>query len=62
MSQSVHLAEIACPHCHLFTRADYKRCLHCRKPLEVKEQRLSTGNPADSRTNGESTRPDREPD
>ena len=26
---------IYCPSCHLSTRADFKRCLHCRKPLPV---------------------------
>jgi hypothetical protein len=62
MSQSVHLAEIACPHCNLFTRADYKRCLHCGKPLEVKEQPTSRVNPAaDPGTTGASSRHDNEP-
>ncbi|HUQ92114.1 MAG TPA: hypothetical protein VM120_10575 [Bryobacteraceae bacterium] len=33
-TQTIHLAEIHCPHCYLSTRADYERCLHCRKALK----------------------------
>jgi hypothetical protein len=40
--QTVRLAQTCCPHCHLLTRADFERCLHCRKHLrESSQERLS---------------------
>jgi len=32
---AVRLNETYCPYCHLSTRADYRQCLHCRKPLKT---------------------------
>ena len=33
--QAVRLNKTYCPYCHLSTRADYQRCLHCGKPLKT---------------------------
>lgn len=33
--QAAGLKETYCPYCHLSTRADCERCLHCRKPLKT---------------------------
>ena len=32
-AQTVALKETYCAYCHLSTRADHGRCLHCGKPL-----------------------------
>jgi uncharacterized paraquat-inducible protein A len=36
--QTIRLKEVYCPHCHLSTRADYPRCIHCRKPFRSSPQ------------------------
>ena len=32
-NQVTRLKEIYCPYCHLSTRTDHERCVHCRKPI-----------------------------
>lgn len=49
-SENARLAQTACPHCHLLTRADYRKCLHCGKPLQS-----STSRPPVERDGGESS-------
>jgi hypothetical protein len=35
--ENVRLAQTCCPNCHLMTRSDYKKCLHCGKRLGALE-------------------------
>lgn len=53
-AQTAHLKETYCLHCHLSTRADSERCLHCRKPLNLKTslqpRALRNGRESDGQT------------
>ena len=41
-SHTIRLAQTYCPSCHLSTRADIDRCLHCRRPIhDARELRHS---------------------
>jgi hypothetical protein len=51
-SENVRLARTVCPHCHLLTRADYRKCLHCEKPLP----QSSTSSPTFGHERDESSR------
>jgi len=57
---TVSLPQIYCRSCHLSTRSDVVRCLHCNRPLKAVSAPIAVTTPAPKRSADRKTKPRRQ--